>query len=585
MSDFRSTQAPSGMPFARYHAFAPIDLHDRTWPSGSIISTPRWLSTDLRDGNQALIDPMTPARKLAMFDLLIAMGYKEIEVGFPSASQTDFDFVRQLVEGDKIPDDVRISVLTQAREDLIERTVQSLVGTDRATVHMYNATAPLFRSVVFGVDRDECRAIGVHGTEMVMKYAEQHLGDQVSTGAFGYQYSPEIFTDTELEFSLDVSEAVSDVWQPEAGREIILNLPATVEMSTPNVYADQIEWFSRHLTRREHSAISLHPHNDRGTAVGATELGLMAGADRVEGCLFGHGERTGNVCLVTLGMNLFSQGIDPQIDFSDIDEVRRTVEYCTQLPVHPRHPYAGDLVYTAFSGSHQDAIKKGLEALEVEAAAAGHPVEEHPWKAPYLPIDPKDVGRTYEAVIRVNSQSGKGGVAYLLKSEHKLDLPRRLQIEFSRVVQGVTDDTGREITPAEIWSHFRSEYLDREEPLAVQAVRTVSAAGEQDTLEVDVTVDGETRTLTGAGNGPIAAFVAVLNTVVEEKAAQDPAWAGRRDIRVLDYHEHALSSGGDAIAAAYVECAVGDTLLWGVGLDANIVTASLKAILSAVNRS
>ena len=586
MSDFISTQAPSGMPIHRYAPFQPVDLPDRTWPDGRITKAPRWLSTDLRDGNQALIDPMTPARKMAMFDLLIRMGYKEIEVGFPSASQTDFDFVRQLIEGDRIPDDVRISVLTQAREDLIERTIESLVGSDRATVHLYNATAPLFRTVVFGVDRDECRAIGVRGTELVVKYAEQLLGDQVSAGAFGYQYSPEIFTDTELEFALDVCEAVSDVWQPEAGREIILNLPATVEMSTPNVYADQIEFFSRGLTRREHSAISLHPHNDRGTAVGATELAMMAGADRVEGCLFGHGERTGNVCLVTLGMNLFSQGIDPQIDFSDIDEIRRTVEYCTQLPVHPRHPYAGDLVYTAFSGSHQDAIKKGLEALEVEAAALGHPVSEHPWKAPYLPIDPKDVGRTYEAVIRVNSQSGKGGVAYILKSEHKLDLPRRLQIEFSRAVQRVTDDSGLEITPSQIWDHFRGEYLDRTSPLDVTAVRSTSTADAADHLEVDMVVDGEPRTMSGTGNGPVAAFVAAINElVVERQDAGDEAWAERGEVRVLDYTEHALSAGGDAVAAAYVECAVGDRVLWGVGIDANIVTASLKAILSAVNRS
>ena len=575
-------QKPSGMAFERYRAFPPIDLPDRTWPGRSVDQTPRWLSTDLRDGNQALIDPMSPARKLAMFELLVRMGYKEIEVGFPSASQTDFDFVRQLVEGDRIPDDVTISVLTQAREDLIERTVQSLVGTDRATVHLYNATAPLFRRVVFGVDKDECRAIAVRGTEIVMKYAEELL----PTTDFGYQYSPEIFTGTELEFAVDVCEAVSDVWQPGPDREIILNLPATVEMSTPNVYADQIEWFSRNLTRREHSVISLHPHNDRGTAVAATELALMAGADRVEGCLFGHGERTGNVCLVTLGMNLFSQGIDPQIDFSDIDEVRRTVEYCTQLPVHPRHPYAGDLVYTAFSGSHQDAIKKGLEALERAASDAGRPVGEMPWEAPYLPIDPKDVGRSYEAVIRVNSQSGKGGVAYILKAEHKLELPRRLQIEFSRAVQRHTDDSGGEMSPDEIWSSFKAEYLDRESPLKLNSVHTSSAAGEKDALAVNVYVDGEMRSLQGIGNGPIAAFVQALDDLAEsEQAAGNPLFENRGDVRVLDYHEHALSSGGDAIAAAYVECAVGDQILWGVGLDANIVTASLKAVISAVNRA
>jgi 2-isopropylmalate synthase len=443
----------------------------------------------------------------------------------------------------------------------------------------------LFRRVVFGVDKAECRSIAVRGTEIVMKYAQQLLS-AASFENFGYQYSPEIFTDTELDFAVDVCEAVSDVWQPGPGREIILNLPATVEMSTPNVYADQIEWFSRQLTRREHSVISLHPHNDRGTAVAATELAMMAGADRVEGCLFGHGERTGNVCLVTLGMNLFSQGIDPQIDFADIDEIRRTVEYCTQLPVHPRHPYAGDLVYTAFSGSHQDAIKKGLEALDKAAAEAGRPVGEMPWQAPYLPIDPKDVGRSYEAVIRVNSQSGKGGVAYILKADHKLELPRRLQIEFSRVVQQHTDDSGTEMSPDDIWDAFRSEYLDREAPLKLNSVHTSSAAGEKDALAVNVYVDGELRSLEGTGNGPIAAFVSALNALTEdEQAKSNPMFEDRGDIRVLDYHEHALSSGGDAIAAAYVECAVGDQLLWGVGLDANIVTASLKAVISAVNRA
>ncbi len=569
---FVNQQQPSGMPFHRYRPFPPIDLPDRTWPAGRITRAPRWLSTDLRDGNQALIDPMTPVRKLKMFDLLVAMGYKEIEVGFPAASQTDFDFVRQLVEGDRVPDDVRISVLTQAREDLIERTVQSLVGAPHATVHLYNATAPLFRRVVFGVDKAECRAIAVRGTEIVMKYADELLGDC----DFGYQYSPEIFTSTELDFAVDVCEAVSDVWQPGRGREIILNLPATVEVATPNVYADQIEWFSRQLTRREFSAISLHPHNDRGTATAATELALMAGADRVEGCLFGHGERTGNVDLVTLGMNLFSQGIDPQIDFTaggqGLDEVRRTVEYCTQLPVHPRHPYAGDLVYTAFSGSHQDAIKKGLEDLEKQAAERGIPVSEIEWEAPYLPIDPHDVGRSYEAVIRVNSQSGKGGVAYIMKADHKLDLPRRLQIEFSRVVQEHTDAEGGEVTADSMWRYFRETYLDRTVPLQLNSVHTSSAAGEKDLLTVKVYVDGQPRTLHGHGNGPIAAFVEALSDELGY------------DVRVLDYQEHALSSGGDAIAAAYVECAVGDQVLWGVGLDANIVTASLKAVVSAVNR-
>jgi 2-isopropylmalate synthase len=564
------SQKPSGMPFERYRPFPTIDLPDRTWPSRVITEAPRWLSTDLRDGNQALIDPMSPARKMTMFELLVRMGYKEIEVGFPSASETDFSFVRQLIEGDHIPDDVTISVLTQAREDLIERSVQSLIGVPRANIHLYNALAPLFRRVVFRASRDEVKDIAVRGTQLVTKYVEAHLDVTV----IGYEYSPEIFTSTELPFSVEVCEAVSDVWQPEDGREIILNLPATVEVATPNVYADQIEWFGRQLTRRESTVISLHPHNDRGTAVAATELATMAGADRIEGCLFGHGERTGNVDLVTLGMNLFSQGVDPMIDFSDIDEIRRTVEYCTNLPVHPRHPYAGDLVYTAFSGSHQDAIKKGLEDLDRQAAERGVPVGGLPWEAPYLPIDPKDVGRTYEAVIRVNSQSGKGGVAYLLKAEHKLDLPRRAQIEFSRVIQERTDAEGGELTADEIWQAFRAEYLDREAPLKLDSVHTSSAAGEKDALDVNVYVDGELRSLHGEGNGPIAAFVNAINELPQ-------AW----DVRVLDYAEHALSAGGDAVAAAYVECLVRDQVYWGVGIDANIVTASLEAVISAVNRS
>lgn len=574
LSRFTNGQKPSGMPVQRYRAFPPIDLPDRTWPGAQITRAPRWLSTDLRDGNQALIDPMSPERKHRMFDLLVQMGYKEIEVGFPSASETDFSFVRQLIERDKIPDDVTISVLTQAREDLIERTVQSLVGVPRANIHLYNALAPLFRRVVFHAGKDEIKDIAVRGTQLVMKHSENYLDKTV----IGYEYSPEIFTSTELPFSVEVCEAVSDVWQPDDGREIILNLPATIEVATPNVYADQIEWFSRQLTRREFTTISLHPHNDRGTAVAATELAMMAGADRVEGCLFGHGERTGNVCLVTLGMNLFSQGVDPQIDFSDIDEIRRTVEYCTQLPVHPRHPYAGDLVYTAFSGSHQDAIKKGLEDLDRIAAEQGRPVTEIAWEAPYLPIDPKDVGRTYEAVIRVNSQSGKGGVAYIMKSEHKLDLPRRLQIEFSRVVQQATDDSGKEMSAEDIWEAFQTEYLRRDTPLRLNSVHTSSAAGEKDQLTVNVYVEDELHELHGTGNGPIAAFVDAINGLREI----NPAWDW--DVRVLDYNEHALSSGGDAIAAAYVECVVGGEVLWGVGLDPNIVTASLRAVVSAVNR-
>lgn len=563
-----STQKPSGMPFERYRPFTPIDLPDRTWPSNVITEAPRWLSTDLRDGNQALIDPMSPARKLRMFDLLVKMGYKEIEIGFPSASQTDFDFVRQLIEEERIPEDVTISVLTQAREDLIERTVQSLVGVHHANIHLYNALAPLFRRVVFHASNDEIKDIAVRGTELVMKHSENHLGQTL----IGYEYSPEIFTGTELPFSVEVCEAVSDVWQPEDGREIILNLPATVEMATPNVYADQIEWFSRQLTRRESTTISLHPHNDRGTAVAATELAMMAGADRVEGCLFGHGERTGNVCLVTLGMNLFSQGIDPKIDFSDIDEIRRTVEYCTQLPVHPRHPYAGDLVYTAFSGSHQDAIKKGLEDLERIAADEGKPVSEVTWEAPYLPIDPHDVGRTYEAVIRVNSQSGKGGVAYVLKAEHQLDLPRRLQIEFSRIIQAHTDESGGEIEPNHIWDVFRSEYLDREAPYQLVTFSSQTSADGHDQQQVELIVRGESRTFEGEGNGPVDAFVHGMRQ------------AGA-DIRVLDYAEHALSAGGDAVAAAYVECDIAGEIVWGVGIHANIVMASLRAVVSAANRA
>ncbi len=563
-------QQPSPMPFGRYTPFEPIDLPDRTWPTKKITAAPRWLSTDLRDGNQALIDPMTPSRKRKMFDLLVRMGYKEIEVGFPSASQTDFDFVRSLIVGDAIPDDVTISVLTQAREDLIERTAQSLIGAQRANIHLYNATAELFRRVVFGIDEAQCIALATRGTELVMKYAEQNLSDV----EFGYQYSPEIFTQTPTDYAIEVCNAVMDVWQPGPGREIILNLPATVERSTPNTYADQIEYFGRHVRNRPFVAISLHPHNDRGTAVAATELALMGGADRVEGCLFGHGERTGNVCLVTLGMNLFSQGIDPKIDFSDIDEIRRTVEYCTNLPVHPRHPYAGDLVYTAFSGSHQDAIKKGLEVLEKTAASQGKSLHEIPWEAPYLPIDPHDVGRTYEAVIRVNSQSGKGGMAYIMKSEHHLDLPRRLQMEFSRVVQARTDSEGGEVSPDEMWRIFADEYLADTEPLSLVTVKSVSN-GHGYTVTATVRDRGVEREITGEGNGPVSAFVDALGLLGYH-------------VRVLDYAEHALSSGGDAMAAAYVEAEIGEGedahVVWGVGLHDSIVTASLRAVVGALDR-
>ncbi len=568
MTHHTNPQQSSGMPFQRYAPFPVVDVPDRTWPGKRITQAPRWCAVDLRDGNQALIDPMTPARKKKMFELLVAMGYKEIEVGFPSASQTDFDFVRMLIEEDLIPDDVVIQVLTQAREHLIERTYESIRGAKQAIVHLYNSTSTLQRRVVFGLDMDGIADIAVTGARLCKKFEESIPETEVY-----YEYSPESYTGTELEFAVRVCNEVLEVFEPTPEKPVIINLPATVEMATPNVYADSIEWMSRHLNHRENVVLSLHPHNDRGTAVAAAELGYQAGADRIEGCLFGNGERTGNVCLVTLGLNLFTQGVDPQIDFSDIDEIRRTVEYCNQLPVHERHPYGGDLVYTAFSGSHQDAIKKGFEALERDAEAAGVPVDDFAWQVPYLPIDPKDVGRSYEAVIRVNSQSGKGGVAYIMKSEHKLDLPRRLQIEFSRVVQQHTDGEGGEMSPEAIWDDFRTEYLDRDTPLQLNSVHTSSAAGERDALTVNVYVDGELRTLEGTGNGPIAAFVNAINEMDD-----------RFDVRVLDYAEHALSSGGDAIAAAYVECAVGDQILWGVGLDPNIVTASLKAVISAVNR-
>jgi 2-isopropylmalate synthase len=561
-------QQPSGMPCHRYVPFKPVDLPDRTWPGKTLTKAPRWLSTDLRDGNQALIDPMSPSRKRAMFDLLVTMGYKEIEVGFPSASQTDFDFVRELIEGDKIPQDVRISVLTQAREDLIERTVQSLAGARRATVHMYNATAPVFRKVVFRNTKEETKALAVDGTRHVMEYADKILGDGTD---FGYEYSPEIFMDTELDFALETCEAVMDVWQPGSGREIILNLPCTVERSTPNVYADQIEWMSRHLSRREHICLSVHTHNDRGTAVADAELAVLAGADRVEGCLFGNGERTGNVCLVTLGLNLYSQGIDPMINFSNIDEIRRTVEYVNQLPVHPRHPYAGELVYTAFSGSHQDAIKKGFDALDAEVATAGDRPEDHKWDLPYLPIDPHDVGRSYEAVIRVNSQSGKGGVAYVMKTGHSLDLPRRLQIEFSKVIQVRTDEEGGEVSPAEIWDSFTAEYLAPGDFGLLEHQSSSVVAGKH-RLAAELSVAGVAQEVEGTGNGPISAFCAALASVGV-------------DVSVLDYAEHALTEGTDAQAASYVEVSTGGKVWWGVGIDTNTATASMRAILSAVNRS
>jgi 2-isopropylmalate synthase len=574
MTSSSFAQRPSGMPCHRYRPFPPVSLPDRQWPARTITAAPRWLSTDLRDGNQALIDPMNAERKQAMFELLVRMGYKEIEVGFPAASQTDFDFIRGLIESGAVPDDVRISVLTQAREELIERTVQSLAGARQATVHMYNAAAPIFRSVVFGWDgdgREQCKAVAVDGTRAVIKYAEEYLGGT----DFGCEYSPEIFMDTELDFAAEICEAVMDVWQPGPGREIVLNLPCTVERSTPNVYADQIEWMSRNLSRREHIALSVHTHNDRGTATADAELAVLAGADRVEGCLFGNGERSGNVDLVTLGLNLYSQGIDPMIDFSNIDEIRRTVEYCNGIGVHERHPYAGDLVYTSFSGSHQDAIKKGFDDLERKAAAAGKPASELPWQMPYLPIDPKDVGRTYEAVIRVNSQSGKGGVAYIMKADHQLDLPRRLQIEFSQVIQRHTDSAGGEVGAAQMWQIFSAEYL---EAGAFELVSYASSSEDgAERVDCVVRAGGAEYELSGTGNGPIAAFCDAVSEI--------DLGLGGVTVRVLDYSEHALTAGRDAEAAAYLEIEIGSRVLWGVGVSSSIVRASLDGVVSALNRA
>jgi 2-isopropylmalate synthase len=576
-----NSQQPSGMPVAKYLPYdkqVSVELPDRSWPTKRMTKAPRWCAVDLRDGNQALIDPMSTERKMRMFDLLVRMGYKEIEVGFPSASQTDYDFVRMLIEGGRIPDDVTIQVLTQARDHLIERTYDSIRGAKQAIVHLYNSTSVLQRRVVFGLDQDGIIDVALEGARLCRK-----LEETIPETTVYYEYSPESFTGTELDYAARICNEVVEVFDARPDHKVIINLPATVEMATPNVYADSIEWMSRHLARRDSIVLSLHPHNDRGTGVAAAELGFLAGADRIEGCLFGNGERTGNVCLVTLGMNLFTQGIDPQIDFSNIDEIRRTVEYCTQLPVHERHPYGGDLVFTAFSGSHQDAIKKGFDAMEVDAKKAGTSVDDLVWGVPYLPIDPHDIGRSYEAVVRVNSQSGKGGVAYILKSEHQLDLPRRLQIEFSGVVQKRTDSIGGEILPAALWSAFQDEYLpvsvadaaatntEQWGRFSLLSMRSDSTVDGADTISVKLTDHGQEVTLEGSGNGPIAAFVSAMSTLDV-------------DVRVLDYVEHALSSGGDARAAAYVECAVGERVLWGVGLDANIVIASLKAVVSAVNR-
>ncbi len=577
-------QQPSGMPVGKYLPFdqqISVELPDRTWPTKRMTHAPRWCAVDLRDGNQALIDPMNPERKKRMFDLLVRMGYKEIEVGFPSASQTDFDFVRMLIEGGHIPDDVTIQVLTQARDHLIERTYDSIRGAKQAIVHLYNSTSVLQRRVVFGLDQDGIVDVALQGARLCRK-----LEETIPETDVYYEYSPESYTGTEQDFAARICNEVIEVFDARPDHKVIINLPATVEMITPNVYADSIEWMSRHLNPRESIVLSLHPHNDRGTGVAAAELGYLAGADRIEGCLFGNGERTGNVCLVTLGMNLFSQGIDPQIDFSDLDEIRRTVEHCNQLPVHERHPYGGDLVFTAFSGSHQDAIKKGFESMEYDLAAdpSASSIDDLVWGVPYLPIDPHDIGRSYEAVVRVNSQSGKGGVAYILKSEHHLDLPRRLQIEFSGVIQRRTDVVGGEILPAALWSAFQDEYLpvsaaqaaatntEQWGRFSLLSMRSDSTVDGADTISVRMTDGGQEITIEGSGNGPIAAFVSAMSTLGV-------------DVRVLDYAEHALSSGGDARAAAYVEAAVGERVLWGVGLDANIVIASLKAVVSAVNRS
>lgn len=577
----RKLQKPSGMPFHRYVPFQDqitVSLPDRTWPDKVITQAPRWCAVDLRDGNQALIDPMTPDRKHRMFDLLVQMGYKEIEVGFPSASQTDFDFVRQLIEQDKIPEDVYIQVLTQAREHLIERTFEALEGAPRAIVHLYNSTSVLQREVVFRQDKDGIVDIATQGARLCRKYEEQLLATSGTPTEIRYQYSPESFTGTELDFAAHISDEVVEIFEATPSRPVIVNLPATVEMATPDVYADSIEWMHRNLRNRESIILSLHPHNDRGTGVAAAELGYKAGADRIEGCLFGNGERTGNVDLVTLGMNLFSQGVDPEIDFSSMDEVRRTAEYCNQMPVPERSPWAGDLVFTAFSGSHQDAINKGFAHMDARAEEAGRPREEITWAVPYLPIDPKDIGRSYEAVIRVNSQSGKGGVSYVLKTERGIDLPRRAQVEFSGVIQRRADDAGGEVSPEEIWQIFRDEYLPAEGQgeqwghYRLGKVETTTGDDGDFSMDLQLQIGGQWTEQHAAGNGPIASLLEILG--------RDGV-----DVRLLDYTEHAMSQGGDAQAASFVELAIGERVLWGVGLDHNTTTASLQAVVSAVNRA
>ncbi len=560
---------PKSMPFEKYEPYIPLDLRDRTWPDNRLTVAPQWCAVDLRDGNQALIDPMDPARKLKMFNTLVAMGYKEIEVGFPSASQTDFDFVRQLIEQDLIPADVTIQVLTQCREDLIRRTYESIRGAREAIVHFYNSTSTLQRKVVFGLDKDGITEIAVNAAKLCRK-----LEEEIPDTLVRYEYSPESYTGTEVDYAVEICDAVAEVIEPTPDKKLIMNLPATVEMYTPNLYADTIEWFLRTVKNRESITLSLHPHNDRGCAVAAAELGVLAGADRVEGCLFGNGERTGNVDLVTLGLNLFSQGVDPRIDLSDIDAIRRVAEYCNRLPVHERHPYAGDLVYTAFSGSHQDAIKKGFAALYADAEAAGRGRDYETWGVPYLPIDPAHVGRTYEAVIRVNSQSGKGGVAYIMEMEHGFALPRRLQIEFSKTIQAITEDTGTEISPVAMWDAFSGEYLHENPHYLLRSHELTAASTGDSSIVAQVEVDGTPATVTGTGNGPIAAFVHAIRTQLDV------------DIDVVDYHEHSLGAGAGATAVCYVETVDQEgTTRWGVGIDPNIITASLKAVLGAATRA
>ena len=573
----KNNQTASAMPIHKYrpyHEQFRVELPDRTWPSKHMTEAPRWCAVDLRDGNQALIDPMSPERKRIMFDLLVRMGYKEIEVGFPSASQTDFDFVRSLIEENAIPDDVTIQVLTQAREHLIKRTYEAINGAKQAIVHLYNSTSVLQRDVVFREDKQGIIDIALFGARTCREMEATVPGTTIY-----YQYSPESYTGTELEFAVDISNQVIEIFEPTPERQVIINLPATVEMATPNVYADSIEWMSRHLAHRENVILSLHPHNDRGTAIAAAELGYLAGADRIEGCLFGNGERTGNVDLVALGINLFTQGIDPQIDFSNIDEIKRTAEHCTQLPVPVRSPWAGDLVFTAFSGSHQDAIKKGFEAMAADAASQGCDFNDLIWAVPYLPIDPKDLGRSYEAVIRVNSQSGKGGVAYLLKTDHALDLPRKLQVEFSSVVQAKVDAEGGEVTSEQIWKIFNDAYLPASSTnpdgkwgrFELYSTHSSSNLAGSVDLTVDLR-DGDTvANASGSGNGLIAAFLAVM----AERGIS---------ITLYDYAEHAMSTGGNALAAAYVELDVNGKRYWGVGIDEDISTASLKSVVSAVNR-